>query len=117
MDWRDRIPRTLTKAHLKAVQVLQGAGIKFEIERCFPLQPRGFVVADIYLPQHGANGVRLECDGEFHKGRRLDRDQDKDARLLAQHGIPTVRLENRRILRRDGEAYVLATLEVKAVEA
>jgi len=114
MNWRHRIPKTLTKAHLKAVQVLQGAEIKFEIERCFPLNPRGYVVADLYLPERN---LRVECDGEFHRGRRLDRDQDKDARLLAQHGIPTVRLENRRILRRDGEAYVLATLEVKAVEA
>jgi len=118
MGWKARVPRSLSKAHLKTVLVLQRAGIRFEVEKYFALKaqdgsPRS-LVADIFLPD---DSLRVECDGAFHL-TRVDRDEEKDEMLFAQHGVHTLRLDNRRILAKDGENYVLNTIEwTKRVKA
>ena len=113
MGWRSRIPKTMTKAHLKTIVILQKHNVRYNVEKFFQLEPRGFVVADIYLPDKGVNGMRLECDGEFH-GPKADKDAEKDERLMKQHGIPTIRLKNNQILRKDGEKYIMESIESEA---
>ncbi len=73
------------------------------------------MICDILL--QGIN-LRIEVDGEFHKGHRREEDIRKDELLLKVKGIRTIRLEAKQILKKPGNNYIMDMLQgVKGIEA
>lgn len=111
--WQDNVPKRYTKPHLKVMTTLQNHGFRFKTEApVFVLSnKRGdHVIPDVYLLDYD---LRVECDSEYFHRNKRDKEKDRDARLLEKYGVPTIRLENRKVMLKSGGRYILKVIEEK----
>lgn len=117
MGWKSKVARRYTDPQVKAMNILSKHGIIYVSEDpTFKLSDRrgDQVVCDIYLTAMNDNvnlrDVRVECDSTIFHARKRDEEADEDMRLLEQYGVRTVRLDNRRIMLKSGERYIMDKL-------